>query len=79
MEPLERIYSRFLSVDPTGLFAGVPNLGKPFIERENRLQHNAFSGHKSAHGPQRRDVTHILDKVSCFLLKSFHFPRLQKR
>ena len=34
---------------------------------------------KSAHGPHRRDVTHILSKVSCFLLKSFHFRRLQKR
>ena len=30
-------------------------------------------------GPHRRDVTHILSKVSCFLLKSFHFRRLQKR
>ena len=27
----------------------------------------------------RREVTHILCKVSCFLLKSFHFRRLQKR
>jgi len=26
-----------------------------------------------------RDVTHILSKVSCFLLKFFHFRRLQKR
>ena len=34
---------------------------------------------KSAHGPHRRDVTHILTKVSCFLLKPFHFRRLQKR
>ena len=32
----------------------------------------------SARGPHRRDVTHILSKVSCFLLKSFHFRRLQK-
>ena len=32
--------------------------------------------HKSAHGPHRRDVTQILCKVSCFLLKSFHFRRL---
>ena len=32
-----------------------------------------------SHGPNRRDVTHILSKVSCFLLKSFHFRRLQKR
>ena len=30
-------------------------------------------------GPHRRDVTQILSKVSCFLLKSFHFSRLQKR
>ena len=40
--------------------------------------------HKTAinrpHGPHRRDVTHILRKVSCFfLLKSFHFRRLRKR
>ena len=38
-----------------------------------------IKGHKSTHGPHRRDVTHILSKVSCFLLKSFHFRRLQKR
>ena len=30
-------------------------------------------------GPHRRDVTHILSKVSCFLLKSFHFRRLHKQ
>ena len=35
-------------------------------------------GHESARGPHRRDLTHILSKVSCFLLKSFHFRRLQK-
>ena len=29
--------------------------------------------HKSACGPHGRDVTHILSKVSCFLLKSFLF------
>ena len=40
LEPLERIYGRFPSVDPSGRFAGVPNLGKPYIERENRLQYN---------------------------------------
>ena len=28
---------------------------------------------------KRPDVTHILSKVSCFLLKFFHFRRLQKR
>ena len=30
LEPLERIYGRFPSVDPSGRFAGVPNLGKPY-------------------------------------------------
>ena len=30
LEPLERIYSCFPSVDPLGRFAGVPNLGKPY-------------------------------------------------
>ena len=36
------------------------------------------NGHNSARGPHRRDVTHTLSKVSCLLLKSFHFRRLQK-
>ena len=76
LEPLKRIYGRFPSVDPSYRFA---TLGKPYIERKNRLQPNPFNDQKSAHGPHKRDVTHILDKVSCFLLKSFHFPRLQKR
>ena len=70
LEPLERIYVRFPSVDPSSRFPGVPNLGKPY---------NPLNGHKSAHGPHRRDLTHILCKVSCSLLKSFNFPRLQKR
>ena len=40
LEPLERIYGRFPSVDHSGRFARVPNLGKPqYIERENRLQY----------------------------------------
>ena len=34
LEPLERIYGRFPSVDASGCFAGVPNLGKPYIERK---------------------------------------------
>ena len=63
LEPLERIYGRFPSVDPSGRFAGVFNLGKPYIDRENRLQYNPLNGHKSAHGPHRRDVTSILCKV----------------
>ena len=29
LEQLERIYGRFPSVDQSGRFAGVPNLGKP--------------------------------------------------
>ena len=37
LEPLERIYGSFPSVDPSGRFAEVPNLGKPYKERENRL------------------------------------------
>ena len=40
LESLERIYGGFPSVDPSGRFAGVPNLGKPSIERENRLRYN---------------------------------------
>ena len=32
-----------------------------------------------ARGPHRRDVTHILSMISCFLLTSFHFHRLQER
>ena len=66
LEPLERIYGRFPTEDPLGRFAAVPNLGKPYVERENRLQYNQWNGNKSAHGPHRRDVTHILCKVSCF-------------
>ena len=31
LEPLERIYGRFPSVDPSGRYAEVPNLGKPYI------------------------------------------------
>ena len=50
-----------------------------FINRENCLHKNPQHCHKSARGPHRRYVTHILSKVSCFLLKSFHFRRLQKR
>ena len=30
LEPLERIYSCFPSVDPLGRFAGIPSLGKPY-------------------------------------------------
>ena len=48
------IYGRFPSVDQCSRFAGVPNLSKP-LYREKTV----------ARGPHRRDVTHILSKVSC--------------
>ena len=69
LEQLERIYGRFPSVDQSGRFAGVPNLGKP-LYREKTVY---IKTHKTA---INRDVTHILSKVSCFLLQSFHFRRL---
>ena len=34
LEQLERIYGRFPSVDPSGRFAGVPNLGKPLYREK---------------------------------------------
>ena len=34
LEPLERIYGRFPSVDPSGRFAGFPNLGKPLYREK---------------------------------------------
>ena len=40
LERLERIQGRFPSADPSGRFAGVPSLGKPYIEKEYRLQYN---------------------------------------
>ena len=43
LEPLERIYGRFPSVDLSGRFAGVLNLGKPHGGREGRcLQGNLW-------------------------------------
>ena len=36
LEPLERIHGRFPSVDPSGRFAGVLNLGKPHGGRKGR-------------------------------------------
>ena len=36
MEPLERIYGRFPSVDQLNRFAGVPSLGKP-LYREKKF------------------------------------------
>ena len=34
LEPLERIYGRFLLVNLSGRFAGVPNLGKPLYRKK---------------------------------------------
>ena len=48
----------------------------PRAEREKTIY---IKTHKTARGPLRRDVTHIVSKVSCLLLKSFHFRRLEKR
>ena len=54
---MEQFTAVFLRWNPSVRFAGVPNLGKPYIERENRLQYNPQNGRKSAQGPHRRDVT----------------------
>ena len=37
---------------------------------------NGFLCYKSAHGPHRRDVTHILSQLRCISVISFHFYRL---
>ena len=37
---------------------------------------NGFLCYKSAHGPHRRDVTHILSQSRCISVISFHFYRL---
>ena len=63
------IYGRFMGFYVNGF------ISKP-LYREKTVY---IKTHKSARGPHGRDVTHILSKVSCFLLKSFHFRRLQKR
>ena len=56
------------------------SLGKPLCVERKPFTVQLLNGRKSAHGPQGRDVTHILCKVSYFfLLKSFHFRRLRKR
>ena len=53
---------------------------KPNIYREKNVYIKTHkTAIKSARAPHGRDVTHILSKVSCFLLKPIHFRRLQKR
>ena len=69
----------FSLVDLLGHFAGVPNLGKPLYREKTVYITTHKTAIKLAHGPHRRDVTNILIEVSCFLWKSFHFRRLQKR
>ena len=71
LEPMERIYGRFPSVDPSGRFAGAPNLGKPLHREKNVYSTTYKTAINRSHGPHKRDVKHTLCKVSCFLLKSF--------
>ena len=40
------------------------------FQRSGSTDPTKENGRKSTRGPHRRDVTHILSKVSCFLLKS---------
>ena len=40
---------------------------------ENCLYKNPKNDHKSARGPHRRDVTHILPKVNCFFIQIVSF------
>ena len=49
LEPLERIYGLFPSVNPSGSFAGVPNPGKPFYREKTVYStiHKVFSPYKS--------------------------------
>ena len=60
LETMEQFTAVFLRWIRIVRFAGVPNLGKAYIERENRVQYNPQNHHKSAHGPHRRDVTHFM-------------------
>ena len=42
-----------------------PNLGEPLYGEKTVYS----TTHKLAHGPHRRDVTHILCKISCFFIE----------
>ena len=68
LEQLEGIYGRFLLVDPRAA-----SLECPTFRREHRLHKNPENGHKSARGPHRRDVRHILRKLSCFFIEILSF------
>ena len=60
----------FPSTDPS-----VASLETP--EKPVTLQKKKKNGNRSAHGPHRRDVAHSVSKVSCFLLETCHYRRLQ--
>ena len=76
LEQLERVYGRFPSVDQSSRFVGVPNLGKPLYREKTvyiKTHKRAINRPVGQTGPHRRDVKHILSKISCSLLQSFHF------
>ena len=51
-----------------------------YREKTVYIKTHKMAINRSVRGPHRRDVlTHILSKVSYFLLKSFHFRRLEKQ
>ena len=78
-KPLERIYGRFSSIDPPGCFAGVPNLGEPLYREKTVYLKTQKTAINLPVDYTWREEGHVLSKISCFLLKSFHFRRLQKR
>ena len=62
------IYGRLMGCTVNGF--------SPYItlyREKNRLLYNPLNGHKSAHGPHRRDVTYVLCKVSCFFIEILSF------
>ena len=69
LEPLGRIYGRFLRRIRRSL------RWRP--QRKPVTLQKKKNGNRSAHGPHRRDVTHSVSKVSCFLLETCHYRRLQ--
>ena len=59
----------FPSTDPSVASLETPEKTGYIAKKKN--------GNRSAHGPHRRDVTHSVSKVSCFLLETCHYRRLQ--
>ena len=66
----EEVY--FITGSPSEILVD-PSTGSPIKDAERESKPFTLQPIK------RPDVTHILSKVSCFLLKFFHFRRLQKR